>query len=153
MKKLFIKSCIASLACSIPLLTNAAVINCAQEYTMVPTGKGWGIRSTHSMTQTANPAIPQNGIFYHGGPLMGTTTSPIPNVYYIWYGNWSGNTAINILTTLAQNIGASSYYNINSTYVDNNSQPVKRVVNFPVNGIFDNYSQGTNLSDKSVFNI
>ena len=31
-----------------------------------------------------------NGIFYHGGPLMLGT----PTIYYIWYGNWSSNTAV-----------------------------------------------------------
>src|SRR5436190_20126793 len=34
-----------------------------------------------------------NGIEYHGGPLMITPH----NVYFIWYGNWSGNTATTIL--------------------------------------------------------
>src|SRR6266446_5244044 len=34
-----------------------------------------------------------NGISYHNGPLM---TDPV-NIYYIWYGNWSGNTATSIL--------------------------------------------------------
>jgi len=28
-----------------------------------------------------------NGINYHGGPVMLGTV----NVYYIWYGDWSGN--------------------------------------------------------------
>src|SRR5437868_1286083 len=30
-----------------------------------------------------------NGISYRGGPVMLGTV----NVYFIWYGNWSGNTA------------------------------------------------------------
>lgn len=153
MKRLFIKSCISLLICSIPVLTNAAVINGMQDSNMTPTGKGWGVRSTQPVAKTSNPAVPQNGIFYHGGPVMGTTTSTLPNVYFIWYGNWSGNTGVSILTNLAKNIGASPYYNINSTYVDNNNQPVKRVVNFPVAGVFDNYSQGTNLTDNAVFQI
>src|SRR5438094_9693475 len=53
-----------------------------------------------------------NGIVYHGGPVMLGTT----NIYYIWYGNWSGNTATTILTNLAQSIGGSPYFNINTTY-------------------------------------
>src|SRR5262249_20170002 len=32
-------------------------------------------------------------ITYHGGPLMLGT----PNVYFIWYGDWAGNTAQTIL--------------------------------------------------------
>ena len=38
------------------------------------------------------------------------------NVYFIWYGNWSGNTATTILPDLAGNIGGSPYFNINTTY-------------------------------------
>ena len=34
-----------------------------------------------------------NGIEYHGGPVMLSSH----NVYFIWYGNWSGNTATTIL--------------------------------------------------------
>src|SRR5690242_18452744 len=49
-----------------------------------------------------------NGISYHKGPVM---TNGI-TVYYIWYGNWAGNTATTILTDLAQNIGGSPYWNI-----------------------------------------
>src|SRR5690349_8294930 len=67
-----------------------------------------------------------NGIDYHGGPvLLGTV-----NVYYIWYGNWSGDTAVPILTSLAQNIGGSPYFNINTTYFDGNNNFVSGVVNF-----------------------
>src|ERR1700710_2309368 len=40
---------------------------------------------------------------YHGGPVMPGT----PSIHYIWYGNWSGNTATSILTDLASNIGGS----------------------------------------------
>ena len=53
-----------------------------------------------------------NGITYHGGPLILGTV----NVYYIWYGNWSGNSATTILTEFANNLGASPYFNINTTY-------------------------------------
>ena len=59
-----------------------------------------------------------NGINYHGGPVM---LGQI-NVYYIWYGNWTGNTANSILTELAQNIGGSRYFNINTTYTDGSNR-------------------------------
>ena len=49
-------------------------------------------------------------ITYHNGPIVTGTTK----VYYIWYGNWSGNTATDILPFLAQSIGGSGYYNINT---------------------------------------
>ena len=38
------------------------------------------------------------------------------DVYYIWYGNWSGNSATTILTDFASNLGGSPYFNINTTY-------------------------------------
>ena len=86
---------------------------------LVPTGKGWGERAypTPHHNDHANPngaagKTTTNGINYHGGPVMLGTT----NVYYIWYGNWAGNTATTILTDLANNIGGSPYYNINTTY-------------------------------------
>src|SRR5262245_26043986 len=64
---------------------------------------------------------PGNGISYHGGPVMLGTT----HVYYIWYGNWSGNSANAILTNLAQNIGGSPYFNINTTYYDCSNKQIK----------------------------
>src|SRR5579871_892210 len=50
-----------------------------------------------------------SGISYHGGALLVNGV----HVYYIWYGNWAGNTATSILPVLASNIGGSSYFNIN----------------------------------------
>ena len=40
----------------------------------------------------SEPTATPTQIQYHGGPLMLGTT----NVYYIFYGNWSGNTATTI---------------------------------------------------------
>jgi len=70
------------------------------------------------------------------------------NVYYIWYGDWSGNNAQSILEHLAGNIGGSPYFNINTTYYDG-SGSVANAVNF-VGSSFDSYSQGSALSDAAV---
>jgi hypothetical protein len=59
--------------------------------------------------------VPQDGINYHGGPIMTGTK----HVYLIWYGNWSGNTATTILPKLITDLNASPYFNINTTYVSN----------------------------------
>jgi Phosphate-induced protein 1 conserved region len=86
-----------------------------------------------------------NGITYHGGPvILGTT-----NVYYIWYGNWSGNTATTILTDLAGNIGGSPYFNINTTYYNGSNTHVLNAVVFH-GSTFDSYSHGTSLSDSAI---
>src|SRR5437868_2069878 len=76
----------------------------------------------------AGKAKPQrgNGINYHGGPLILGGT----HVYYIWYGDWSGNSATTILTDLAGNIGPSPYFNINTTYYDGSNNSVLNVVRF-----------------------
>lgn len=134
----------------IPVISGATVINPAVESAMVPTGKGWAVETTNAPPALTNSSIPQNGIQFHGGPVMGTTASTIPNIYYIWYGNWAGNTGKYILTKLALGMGITSYYNINSTYQDANGQPVQRRVNFPHYGVNDNYSQGTSLSDSAI---
>lgn len=89
-----------------------------------------------------------SGIYYHGGPvLLGTT-----NVYYIWYGNWANNTAPTILTNLANNIGGSPYFNINTTYYNSNKQYVSNSVHFG-GATTDNYSHGTALTDANIASI
>jgi phosphate-induced protein 1 len=93
----------------------------------------------------AKPGGGSNGIFYHGGPLILGTT----NVYYIWYGNWSGNSATTILTDFARNIGGSSYFNINTTYYNGSNVRVTNAVNY-VTSTNDNYSRGTSLSDSAI---
>jgi hypothetical protein len=94
-----------------------------------------------------NNAKPQrgNGINYHGGPLILGGT----NVYYIWYGNWSGNSATSILTDFAGHIGGSPYFNINTTYYDGAGTDVSNIVLYKGQTI-DNYSHGTSLSDSAI---
>jgi hypothetical protein len=90
-------------------------------------------------------AVPQNGILYHGGPVMLTTKV----VYYIWYGNWSGNSAVTILTDLANSIGGSPYFNINTTYTNSAGTPITNTVSYG-GSTTDNYSRGTSLSDSAI---
>jgi len=125
---------------------------------MVPTGKGWGERAYPApprVNETPNGnagghAKPSsgNGIFYHGGPLMLGTT----NAYYIWYGNWSGNSATTILTNLASSIGGSPYFNINTTYYDGSNSAVSNSVHYG-GSVNDNYSHGTALTDAAVQSV
>jgi phosphate-induced protein 1 len=89
-----------------------------------------------------------NGISYHGGPVM----LGAPNLYYIWYGNWSGNTAQNILTNFASSLGGSSYFNINTTYYNGNGQHVTGLAAY-AGSTTDSYSHGTALSDAAVQDI
>src|ERR1051326_8626504 len=86
-----------------------------------------------------------NGISYHGGPVMLGTN----HVYYIWYGNWSGNSATSILTNLAQHMGGSPYFNINTTYYNGSNVHVSNSVQY-LSSVNDNYSHGTSLSDSAI---
>lgn len=114
----------------------------------VPTGKGWG--EHHGLQQgqagKTSSATSSNGISYHGGPvILGTT-----NVYYIWYGNWDGNSSARpTLESFANGIGGSPYYNINTTYYNSSKVKVSNAVKLS-GETNDSYSQGTALSDAAV---
>jgi hypothetical protein len=133
------KTCLVAFA-----LTVAAYAQVAREVELVPSGKGWGIAVEKSNAK-AKPAPTNNGIVYHGGPLILGTT----NVYYIWYGNWSGNNAVTILTDLAQNVGGSPYFNINTTYYNGSNVHVSNSVHY-AGSTTDAYSRGTSLSDSAI---
>ncbi|MDB4968386.1 MAG: hypothetical protein JWN44_4075 [Myxococcales bacterium] len=109
---------------------------------LVPKGKGF-------LTRDASAGKTGGGgsqtILYHNGPVMTGTT----NVYYIWYGNWSGNSATSILTDFANSIGGSPYFNINTTYYNSANVHVSNSVHY-VSSTTDNYSQGTSLSDAQI---
>jgi len=85
-----------------------------------------------------------NGILYHGGPVIHNTV----NAYYIWYGNWSGNSATTILTNFISSIGGSAYFKINTGYTDG-SGAVSGAVKY-AGSTTDNYSQGTRFGDTGV---
>ena len=51
-----------------------------------PAGKGGGLASEFAKPTGQAGSGDTN---YHGGPVMPGTK----NIYYIWYGNWAGNTA------------------------------------------------------------
>jgi Phosphate-induced protein 1 conserved region len=126
----------------------ASVLPPGDDEDLVPTGKGWGQRPPPGHAPKAKPTTGSNGISYHGGPLVLGT----PNVYYIWYGNWSNNFATTLLPALAQSIGGSPYFNINTTYYDGSNTHVTGTVAW--NGATDdNYSRGTALSDSDVQSI
>jgi hypothetical protein len=105
-------------------------------------GKGGGLASTYlGEAKPVGSAAPgANGITNHGGPIISGTV----NVYYIWYGNWSGNTGTTILTDFANSIGGSPYFNINKTYTG-----VTGAVHY-AGSTTDSYSQGTSLTDAQI---
>ncbi len=126
-------------------LCSIAVAQVTKDSELVPNGKGWGVKAPPGQAHSNARPTRGNGISYHGGPLL---TSG-PNVYYIWYGNWSGNTATTILLNFITSEGGSPYFNINSTYYDGSGTHVTNAVNY-LKSTTDNYSQGTALSDSGV---
>jgi hypothetical protein len=92
-----------------------------------------------------------NGIEYHGGPVLNNRNGP--TLYFIWYGDWSGNSATQILPDFAYHIGGSPYFNINTTYYDYDKESEKEFVLNRVSfkgSIDDPYSLGGSLSDNDV---
>jgi hypothetical protein len=117
---------------------------------VAPTGKGIG---TLNKFQKGDAGKPQpgnnsNGIIYHGGPVMLGAV----NVYYIWYGDWAGNTAPAILEDLAASIGGSPYYNINTTYSNGAGGVLSNAVVFG-GSTTDPYSRGKSLSDSQIRDV
>ena len=88
------------------------------------------------------------GSYYGPGPVM----TGVKHIYYIWYGNWSGNTAPTILSRFAQALGSSKYMNILSTYTNFNGQKMNNLITLG-GQTYDNYSQGVNINDTGVENI
>jgi hypothetical protein len=122
---------------------------------LVPTGKGWGVPALDLEKRKPKPPPPpppaQDGINYHKGPVMLGTV----NVYYIWYGDWSGDSAVDILTEEAESIGGTPWFNINSTYYSGSGKQLKHVSNSVAfkGSTTDDYSHGKSLSDDDIFEI
>jgi hypothetical protein len=116
---------------------------------VAPTGKGLGVmnrfQNPNGQGKPSSGGASNNGILFHGGPVMLGTV----HVYYIWYGNWDGNSAPTILTGLANAIGGSPYFNINTTYTDGAGTALTNSVAY-VGSTTDAYSQGTSLTDTQI---
>jgi hypothetical protein len=123
------------------------------EYT--PTGDGYGVPDnvpstnfnfafggssvgeTNSAASTSTTVVGKNGINYYNGPVITSSA----NVYFIWYGNWTNNTATTILPNFVKNISGSSYMNIASSYTDSNGKKGTSIVNY-INSTSVGYTKG-----------
>lgn len=85
-----------------------------------------------------------NGIFYHGGPVM---SAPIA-VYFIWYGNWSqyGKTQ-EVVRTFVNTLGGTPAWNINTSYYDSDGARVSDQL-YLAGEAGDNYSQGGTMNEQ-----
>jgi hypothetical protein len=89
-------------------------------------------------------------IEYQNGPVM---TSPNGvNVYLIWYGDWSNNTAPTIVADFISHLGGSPWYNINSTYTDAAGAHIANKVTL-ARQMNDAYSHGSSLRNSDVADV
>jgi hypothetical protein len=110
-----------------------------------PSGRGRGVCSAEPNGHASSRRVTYpNGIGYHGGPVMHGNV----NIHYIWYGDWSANSATTILPDFVSNLGGSPYEHINTTYSDT-SASVSGLLNL-ADQAFDSYSHGTALSDAAI---
>jgi len=114
---------------------------------LAPTGKG---HYPLGFAKGGGQAKPSggNGISYHNGPVMTGT----PTIYFIWYGNWSGNSATTVLTDWANGIGGSAYYNINTTYYNASGVHLSNAASFG-GSTTDNYTYGSSLTDSQIQSV
>jgi len=103
-----------------------------------PTGTGMGVIGSKV------DRIHQK-VEYHDGPLMFATT----HVYFIWYGNWSGSTAPQILTDLASNLGGSAYFDAVTRYRIPIGVGPANAVQYS-GSVNDAYSRGTTLVNYDI---
>ena len=103
----------------------------------------------------ANPAIGQRNqirtdsrILYHDGPIMPGTTA----VYLIYYGNWTGSSAPNIVDEFMSVIATSPYFRINTTYPGANGVRPSGTV-FYAGKVDDLYSHGVSLAKHELDGI
>src|SRR6476661_9117178 len=103
--------------------------------------------ASQELTPIGEAIVTGNGIEYHGGPVM---LGP-HNVYFIWYGNFSGNIALTMLPDLIKGFNGSRYFNTNTTYGDATGNIANTVA--MAGQTFDSYSQGTALTQATFTNV
>jgi hypothetical protein len=152
MKRIVSSSVVAAVLASCPVF--------ASDHSTAPAAEAMDINGVEAHGKVVHPLNPgfgkvfasrprtSNGISYHGGSLI---TSGL-TVYLIWYGNWNGNTAQNIIDNFLQHEGGSPYFNINTSYYDGNNTHVLNAITFG-GETSDNYSQGTSLTDSQIQTI
>jgi hypothetical protein len=115
---------------------------------LAPTGKDSGTLMSFEAKASPTAGLAA-GITNHGGPVMTGTSNKI---YYIWYGNWAGNSATTILTDFASSFGGSPYYNINTTYTSTSGTPVSNVIAYGGSTTVS-YPYGNSLTDAKIKSI
>jgi hypothetical protein len=103
-----------------------------------PTGTGIGVIGSEA-------GRTRQRVEYHGGPLM---LAP-KNLYFIWYGSWTGSAAPAILLDFALNLGGSAYLDVVTRYAGAFGTAPVNSVSY-AGSINDSYSRGTTLTRPDV---
>jgi hypothetical protein len=107
--------------------------------------------TTTTSSSTTTTASTSNGINYHGGPVMVTTT----NAYEIWYGNWTTQSTPArqaLVDGFLKGIGGTPWYNINASYYNSTGIHVMNSVHVAGSTTVGG-SYATSLSDSGVANV
>lgn len=107
-----------------------ATSSCSGDDVAVPSSIDAGVDASQADSSIADAQLPdartvndaglniknaaEGPIEYWGGPVM----TGIPNVYFIWYGDWASNSAPMILEDLIKNFSSTPYSNILSSYFE-----------------------------------
>ena len=112
--------------------------------TILPTGKALGVQDDPNP-----PPRTRYRMEYH---RLSVRTG-IQDIYFIWYGNWAGRGADQIvLTDLASTVGNTPYLDMVRLYPDSSGNGASSSVVYG-GSVTDSYSHGANLSDADIADI
>ena len=90
-----------------------------------------------------------SGSYYGPGPVMQAQR----HIYLVWYGNWQGNSALDIIPRFLMQLNQSPYERILETYsYATHGQGISSSIVL-MGQTFDDYSLGQNLSDANIQTI
>jgi hypothetical protein len=98
-----------------------------------------------SGTSSGGPAVDNQRILYHGGPVV----TGLPNIYFIWYGTTSSST-MTVLTDAARGLTNSSWARIDLSYHDASGTPASSGFVLKQAAYDLAYSLGKTITDSQV---
>jgi hypothetical protein len=96
------------------------------------------------------PQAPGGAIEYHGGPIFEVA----PNVYIVYYGNWTRKDH-RVIDSFFAHLGGTTMDKINTTYSDKNNRFEPNALHYKpaTDSYHDNYSFGHTVNDADIQNI